>query len=356
MDAAQVNENTADTQEEEQAESLLPATKERNLFVFTPREKEVIWPLLKYLEPEWTKGKKEVVLNRPRQVVFETYEGTWEYVDAPELDEETLMKITQLLADRTKQKFDYANPILSTKMPGGHRAQIVAGIQNSLKFSMAIRLHQERQFGLEDYDMSEADRQEVIEAVKNRKTLLIAGGTGSGKTTFMNALLKYLPDDDRVVTLEDVRELKLEIPNWVPLIFSQKTDGSSNINDLLNACLRMRPDRIILGEIRKENAFTFCSAINTGHAGSMATIHANNPKGALDAVINRVMLNGDTAESAINVLKRQLESDIYGVIQLERQKGKVVGYFQILNKDSGSGERIPVSALQTAHFDSDEEF
>ena len=110
-------------------------------------------------------------------------------------------------------------------------------------------------------------------------------------------------------------------------------DRQAAVNELLNACLRMRPDRILLGEIRKENAFTFCSAINTGHAGSMATIHANDPDAALDAVINRVLLNGDTSESAINILRSQLKNDIYGVVQLERRGAQVHGYFKVLKEN-----------------------
>jgi len=110
----------------------------------------------------------------------------------------------------------------------------------------------------------------------------------------------------------------------------------------------MRPDRIILGEIRKENAFTFCSAINTGHNGSMATIHANDPRSALDAVINRVMLNGDTTESAIAVLRRQLVNDIYGVVQLDRTKQGIVGYFTKL-KEEDADRRAPRNEPAKVH-------
>jgi pilus assembly protein CpaF len=96
----------------------------------------------------------------------------------------------------------------------------------------------------------------------------------------------------------------------------------------------MRPDRILLGEIRKENAFAFCSAINTGHEGSMATIHSNSPDAALDAVVNRVMLNGEIADSALNVLRRQLEADIYGVVQLTREGPRVTGQFKVLKTNT----------------------
>lgn len=307
-------------------------------FIFSPSEKEMLMPLMRFLAPQNITGKKEVVINRPQEVAYEKYDGTWEYHEAPELDINTLMDIIQLLADKTGQHFDLANPIVSLRLPGGHRAQVVAGMQNAMKFSMAIRLHQNREFSLDHYDMSHTDKQAIIQAVQNKKTLLISGGTGSGKTSFMNALIKYIPADERLVTIEDVRELKVPHRNWCAFTFANSTredmGGQKAVNAILNATLRMRPDRILLGEIRKENAFTFASAINTGHAGSMATVHANDPKSALDAVIGRVMMNGDISESAINVLRRQLENDIYGVVQLERRGDKVVAYFQVLqNKE-----------------------
>jgi type IV secretion system protein VirB11 len=320
--------------------------QERDLFILTPREKEGIWPLMKHLEPEAIKGVKEIVINKPGQLVLEMFDGTWVYKEDKELNLQKLMDITRFICEKNKVKFDFANPIISCKMPGGHRTQIVAGTQNSMKYSMAIRLKNEREFSIDDFKIPEADKQAIRDAVSGAKTILISGGTGSGKTSFMNAVMKYIPDDDRLITLEDVRELKVEQPNWVAFIFSEDKEGNNNVNELLNACLRMRPDRIILGEIRKENAFTFCSAINTGHAGSMGTIHANDPKSALDAVINRVMLNGDTTESAIAVLRRQLINDIYGVVQLNRTKEGIVGYFQVLRQEDADRRQAPATQQQ----------
>ncbi len=301
-------------------------------FAMSPTEKKLIEPLFKLLDPESIKGRKELVINAPGQAIYETFAGEWETIEAPELTQQALMDILRLFADRYNESYNVKNPILSFRLPGGHRAQVVAGEQNQMGFSMAIRLFNEREFTIDDYMLSEKDKKQIIDAVQNHKTILISGGTGSGKTSFMNVILQYVPKDERVLTLEDVRELKVPLYNWVALTFSsgEKKDNSPDINALLNAALRMRPDRILLGEIRKENAFTFCSAINTGHAGSMATIHANDPKSAIDAVINRVLLNGDTMESAINVLRRQLIADIYGVVQLNRVKGGVRGYFQVL--------------------------
>ncbi|PIZ31590.1 MAG: hypothetical protein COY40_01670 [Alphaproteobacteria bacterium CG_4_10_14_0_8_um_filter_53_9] len=302
--------------------------------ILSPAEKQLAAPFLKWLAPEHIAGKKELVVNRPYQVGFEAFDGSWEFFEAPDLSLEALMGFLNLLAERTGQTYNMANPLLSVKLPGGHRAQFVAGLQNAKQFSVSVRIANERAFTLDSYDMSPEDKAAVIEAVKNRETILISGGTGTGKTSFMNALLPYIPEDDRLVVLEDVPELKLTQNNVVHMLFANFTKNQQGeggrqaaVNELLNATLRLRPDRIIMGEIRKENAFTFCSAINTGHQGSMATVHANSASAAIDAVINRVMLNGDTTDGAMTILRRQLEGDIAGVVQLERDIAKVRATF-----------------------------
>ena len=301
--------------------------------ILSPAEKKLAEPLLKWLAPERITGRKELVVNHPGQLGFENYEGVWEFHNDPTLTLDNLSATLNLLADRTGQTFNMGNPILSVKLPGGHRAQFVAGQQNAQKFSLCVRLANEREFTLEAYVMEPSHREALITAVQARKTILISGGTGTGKTSFMNACMKFISMDDRLVVLEDVPELRYQQENVVHFLFANFAKGQEGgrvaaVNELLNATLRMRPDRIIMGEIRKENAFTFCSAINTGHQGSMATVHANTADGAVDAVINRVMLNGDTTESALQILQRQLKADIAGVAQLERVGPKVHAVFK----------------------------
>lgn len=308
-------------------------SKDQRDIILSPAEKQAAEPVLKFLAPEYIEGKKEMVINRPGQVAFEDLQGEWSYIDAPELTHDDLMQFMNIMAERTNQTYNISNPILSVKLPGGHRAQFVAGQQNAKRFSMAVRLYAEREFTLDNYEMSDEDKQALTDAVINKKTILISGGTGSGKTSFMSALLKYIPEDERLVVLEDVPELKVPHENTCMFLFANFSksgglDRQSQVNELLNATLRLRPDRIIMGEIRKENAFTFCSAINTGHRGSMATIHANSPAAALDAVINRVLLNGDTAEAAIKILHKQMRDDLYGVVQLERRGPKIHAWFE----------------------------
>lgn len=311
---------------------------ERGEIILSPAERKMAEPLMKWLTPDKITGKKELVVNRPGQIGFESYDGSWTFFEDTSLEYNMLMSAMTLLADRTGQTFSMANPILSVKLPGGHRAQFVAGQQNARQFTLCVRLANEREFDLAAYEMSEADRTGLINCITSKKTILISGGTGTGKTTFMSACMKHIPLSDRLVVLEDVPELRYPHDNTCHFLFANFAKGNDgtathrlqSVNDLLNATLRLRPDRIIMGEIRKENAFTFCSAINTGHEGSMATIHANSPSAAIDAVINRAMLNGDTSESALNMLRRQLEGDIYGVVQLDRRDKTVTAQLKML--------------------------
>ena len=292
--------------------------------------------LQKYLDRNDIEDIKEIVINRPLEVGLEFSDGHWEWIEDPDLTAAQLEDIARSLANKSGQLFHSGNPILSVKMPGGHRVQIVAGFNAPSGFIFSMRMQRKEKFGLDDFQMPDDQREKIKELVRTQKTLLISGGTGTGKTSFMNALIPSIPEDERLVTLEDVAELRLPHRNWAQLLFSGSSSakGDQGVIALLNACLRLRPDRIILGEIRKENAFAFCSAINTGHEGSMATIHANSPRMAVDAVINRVLMNGDLPESALTVLRRQLAADIYAVVQLHRIHKGVKAELVILEEDA----------------------
>ncbi|MFZ2619893.1 MAG: CpaF/VirB11 family protein, partial [Alphaproteobacteria bacterium] len=199
-----------------------------------------------------------------------------------------------------------------------------------------VRIAHRKDYTLESFEMPPETRAQIVDFIKTNRTILISGGTSTGKTSFMNAALKHIPLHERLITMEDVPELDVPHQNCAGLVFggANRDPTGKEIREILNACLRMRPDRILLGEIRKENAFAFCSAINTGHEGSMATIHANSSDTALDAVINRVMMNGDIAENALTVLRRQLEADIHGIVQLTRVGPKVTAYFKVLKSNT----------------------
>ena len=304
-------------------------------FELDPLERRYLGPLLKYMTSERLDNVKEVVINRPGEIGFEYADGSWEFIEAPELTLDQLMDAARMLANRFGQIFSNESPVMSCKMSQGHRVQVVAGHLCPSEYSMTIRISRFKRFTMDDFHITPEQQEQIKDYIVNAKTLLVSGGTASGKTTFLNTVLPLIPEDERLITMEDVPELKVPHRNHVPLLF-QSTGGDfarESVPILLNSCLRMRPDRILLGEIRKENAFAFCSAINTGHEGSMATIHANNPKMAMDAVMNRVLMNGDLPESAIQALFRQLQDDIKGVVQVNRMPGgKVKGYFVPLDK------------------------
>jgi type IV secretion system protein VirB11 len=160
------------------------------------------------------------------------------------------------------------------------------------------------------------------DAILRRQTILISGGTSTGKTTFLNSMLREIPSEERVVLVEDTAELKLAGANGVGLIAVKGETGEARIStdDLLQAALRLRPDRIVLGELRGQETVSFLRAINTGHPGSFSTIHANSPRGALEQIALMAMQTGigltrrETIEYAVSVI------DV--VVQLERRDGR----------------------------------
>lgn len=292
--------------------------------------------ILKPLRVYFKDDIKEVVMNKPCEIQCENTSGEWITKTDKNLNYTWFKSFATVMSAMTGQKFNSGTTLLSFKLPEGHRVQIIHGDKNTKnKFCMAVRLFRSKIFSLLDYEITSSDRNKIITAVKNQKTILISGGTSTGKTSFLNTLINiYVEKDSRIITIEGVPELIInDHKNLVPMYYSESKDHSNNkhyeSSDFLNASLRMRPDRIILGELRKENAFVFIRAINTGHEGSMATIHANTPEDALSAVAENVILNGDAVEGSLNILESQLKRNIFGVIQLNRIKGGGVrGYFK----------------------------
>ena len=166
-------------------------------------------------------------------------------------------------------------------------------------------------------------KQFLIYAVKAKKNIIVSGGTSTGKTTFMNAALRAIPIEERLITVEDAREIQLIQPNRVHLLVSKGGQGRALVTtqDQIEACLRLRPDRIIVGELRGSEAFSFLRAINTGHPGSIATLHADTPALAFEQLILMVMQAGLGMER--EQVKIYIQSVIDIVIQLKRgEKGR----------------------------------
>ena len=302
-------------------------------------------PIRALLERE---GVSEVSINRPGEVWVEV-RGDMYREEVPELTLEHLKSMAKLIAQSTNQMVSEEKPLLSATLPAGYRIQCVfppAIEPGSIAFSirkqnvMSLDLDQYEALGafqstavreqedrhnkvLRELLNSGQIKQFLTYAVQAKKNIIISGGTSTGKTTFMNAALRAIPMEERLITVEDAREIQLVQPNRVHLMVSKGGQGRAQVTtqDQIEACLRLRPDRIIVGELRGAEAFSFLRAINTGHPGSIATLHADAPSMAFEQLILMVMqanLGMDREQ-----VKIYIHSVIDIVIQLKRgEKGR----------------------------------
>ncbi len=270
-----------------------------------------------YLRPfaEWLERADvtEILVNRPGEVWIEAHgQPRMARIEAPEVTGELMGRLAAQIARAGHQAVNRESPLLAATLPGGERVQM-AGPPAAPHWAMAIRRHLTTDLELCAYDRGplvrsaparslgeaeDAARADPVgfltAAVRARRTVLISGGTSSGKTTFLNSLLKLVPAEERIVLVEDTPEIAARQPNVVALSAVKGDLGEARItiDDLLQASLRLRPDRIIVGEIRGSEAATFLRAINTGHPGSFTTVHANSPEGALEQIALMVMQAG----------------------------------------------------------------
>jgi type IV secretion system protein VirB11 len=265
-------------------------------------------------------GVSEISVNTPGQVWIEN-KGEMRLEKVPELDLDHLKNLGKLVAQSTEQVISEEKPLLSATLPNGYRIQVVFPPAAEIgTVAISIRKASSMHYTLEDYDKMGAFSQTVTGIVKNpvddqlldllqqnkikeflslsvrsKKNIIISGGTSTGKTTFTNAALLEIPKDERLITCEDAREVTLpQHPNKIHLLASKGGQGRANVSmqDLIEACLRLRPDRIIVGEIRGSEAFSFLRAINTGHPGSISTVHADAPEMAIEQLKLMVMQAG----------------------------------------------------------------
>ena len=262
----------------------------------------------------------EIAINGPGSVFVERAGvPAMERHVAPCCTESWIAQLARQVAASTSQAINREQPLLSATLPSGERIQVVLPPVTA-SGALSIRKQVLRDLSLEQYassgtfagvtlsqsSTSEVDRRlrQLLDAgdvhaflstaVRERRNVLLAGGTSSGKTTLLNALAKEIPAHERIVTLEDTRELRLPHANVVSLVASKGDQGDARVTmqDLLEASLRLRPDRILLGELRGSEAYTFLRAINTGHPGSLTTLHADSPARAFEQLALMVLQAG----------------------------------------------------------------
>jgi len=300
-------------------------------------------PLAVWLErPDVT----DIYINREQEVWIETLGGAIETHPCPALTEAVLARLSRQIAAGSAQGINREHPLLAASLPDGSRVQIAAPPATRRGHVLAIRRHVALSPSIDDYDAGGAfelastspvdlDRERTLvavapaqvretlrAAVQNRRNILISGGTSTGKTTFLNALLREVAEDERLILIEDTPELELTHRNAIGLLAARSALGEAEVRaeDLLMAALRMRPDRIILGELRGSEAFTFLRAVNTGHPGSMTTIHADTPVRAIEQLALLVLQAGSRLSR--DDVRHYVRESIDVFVQLEREAGR----------------------------------
>jgi type IV secretion system protein VirB11 len=286
----------------------------------------------------------ELCINRPTQAFVETRLG-WRLEPLPFADFEWCRRLAKLVANATRQRIDEEAPLLSASLPSGERIQIVLPPATSAGcVAITIRRPSDEVWSIEELssrgifkktkratdalDDTETELLRCLEAqefesfmrlaVRARKNILVSGPTGSGKTTWTKALIREIPSDERLVTIEDAQELNLDRhPNHVRLFYSKDDQGLSRVTpkQLLESCLRMKPDRILLAELRAEEAFDYLRNVNSGHPGSITSVHAASAEPAFEQLVLLIKQSRGGSELARSDIKNLLYLLVDVVIQ-----------------------------------------
>lgn len=306
-----------------------------------------IFPLKRFLaNPDLT----EICINKPEEIFTEGKKG-WEKHHIKELTFSWLEQLANAIAAYTKQDINESHPIVSCSLPQGERVQIVIPPATERDcISITIRKPNSKTFSLielEERGLFEKTTPSTSEitaeehelcllrdkkewrsffdlAVKERKNILISGATGSGKTTFAKTLIRSIPDHERIITIEDTRELIVHNDNKVHLLYSKDGQGLAKIGPkhLLESSLRMRPDRILLQELRDGTAFFYLRNVNSGHPGSITTVHANSAELAFEQLTLLVKESEGGKDLARDDIRTMLYMFVDIVVQMKRENGK----------------------------------
>jgi pilus assembly protein CpaF len=267
----------------------------------------------------------EIMVNGANRVFIERA-GVLEQMPELALSEKSLMVAVKNIARRLGDEISEQKPILDSRLPDGSRVAAIIPPCSIHGVTLTIRKFNSRHFTVEDLvrigslDAVVAERLKI--SVEGRQNILISGGTGTGKTTLLNALSRFIPDEDRILLIEDTSEIQFEKPNLVRFEARQAQPDllAITIRDLLKASLRHRPDRIILGEIRGGEAFDLLQLLNTGHSGTLSTVHASSAAQALSRFTSCVLQSG--VELPYRAIKANIADSLNVIVQLERRPGR----------------------------------
>ncbi len=282
----------------------------------------------------------DILVNGPYQVYVER-RGKLEKTDVKFRDNDHLLQIIDRIVSKVGRRVDETSPMVDARLPDGSRVNAVIPPIAVDGPCLSIRRFGTNPLKLEDllnYKAFTPEMAMLMEAcIKARLNVLISGGTGCGKTTLLNTLSSFIPNDERVITIEDACELQLQQEHVVRLETRPPNiegKGAITTRDCVRNALRMRPERIIIGEVRGPEALDMLQAMNTGHAGSMATLHANSPREALSRLETMIMMGG--FELPVKAMRQQISSAIDVIIQANRLQGgprKITSITEVMNME-----------------------
>jgi pilus assembly protein CpaF len=305
-------------------------------------------------------GIADIMINGPKTIYIEL-KGKIQRAHIEFRDNQHLLTICQRIVGVIGRRVDESSPICDARLPDGSRVNVIIPPLAVDGCSMTIRKFAKEKLTLEklvDFKAMTPACAEMIQIVGAcRANVLVSGGTGSGKTTMLNCLTRYMSEGERIITCEDACELQLQQPHVVRLETrppNLEGIGEVKMRDLIKNCLRMRPDRIIVGEVRGPEAFDLLQAMNTGHDGSMGTVHANNPREALTRMENMIAMGGLNLPTA--AVREQIASAVNVIIQVQRLRDGSRKVTHVTEITGMEGEVVTMQDLFRFEYEGEDEY
>ena len=301
----------------------------------------------------------DIMVNGPYQIYVER-KGKLELTDVKFRDNSHVMAIATRIVTGVGRRVDESSPICDARLPDGSRVNVIAQPCAIRGTSISIRKFSQKKITLDTMIGTKSISEPLARLLKIcgaiRLNIIVSGGTGSGKTTMLNAISRMINPGERIVTIEDAAELQLQQPHVVPLETRHANlegDGEITMRDLVKNALRMRPDRIILGEVRGPEAFDLLQAMNTGHDGSMGTLHANTPREALTRMENMIGMAGINLPS--KAVRTQIASAVNLIVQVSRMRDGGRRVTHVTEVVGMEGDVIITQDLFTYEFEGEDE-
>ena len=311
-----------------------------HLYTLIDNEISGYGPLTELLED---KNISEIMVNSPKEIYIEIDGELIKDESVSFINDEHIIRTIERMIGPMGRTIDASTPMVDSRLKDGSRINAIIPPLSTKGPVITIRKFKREMTSIDDFirigSMTSDMATFLDAAVRGKCNIIVCGGTGSGKTTLLNILSGFIPSEERIITIEDAAELQLKKEHVITLetrVTNYDDEGEVSIRDLVINALRMRPDRIIVGEVRGKEAFDMLQAMNTGHDGSLTTLHANSPKDALNRLETMVLMSG--IEIPISAIREYITSAIDLVVNIERMsdgKRKITSIAELENLDNG---------------------